>query len=144
MKKFILLVVALIIPSMLYAEQPKYVPTQEILKSREEFRDMGFGIFIHWGIYSMLADGEWILHTRSLKHDEYKNLARGFYPAKFDAEEWVKNIKKSGAKYITITTRHHDGFSMFDTQFSEYDIVDSTPFKRDIIKEISEDRKSVV
>lgn len=138
MKRILSILSTLVIPVMLFAGQPKYVASPDVLKSREEFRNMGFGIFIHWGIYSMLADGEWILHTKSLKHHEYMNLAGGFFPSKFDAREWVKNIKNSGAKYITITTRHHDGFSMFDTEFSDYDIIDSTPFKRDIIKEIAD------
>ncbi len=138
MKRILIILLTVIIPSMMFAEQQKYEPTKEVLKSREEFRDMGFGIFIHWGIYSMLADGEWILNSKLMKHHEYKNLAGGFYPSKFNAEEWVKNIKASGAKYITITTRHHDGFSMFDTKYSDYDIIDASPFKRDIIKEISD------
>lgn len=138
MRRILIILLTVIIPSMMFAEQKKYVPTQEVLKSRQEFRDMGFGVFIHWGLYSMLADGEWILNSKLMKHHEYKNLAGGFYPSKFNAEEWVKTIKSSGAKYITITTRHHDGFSLFDTKYSDYDIIDATPFKRDIIKEIAD------
>ena len=123
------------------AVQPAYQPSEAILQAREEFRDKGFGIFIHWGIYSMLGSGEWVLNDPNIFHHEYKDLAGGFYPSKFDAAEWVSAIKKSGAKYLCITTRHHDGFSMFDTAHSDYDIMNATPFKRDIIKEIAEECK---
>lgn len=121
------------------AAQPVYQPTPEILEAREQFRDKGFGIFIHWGIYSMLGNGEWVLNDPNIYHKEYSNLASGFYPSKFDAKEWVSQIKNSGARYICITSRHHDGFSMFDTEYSPYNIVDATPFKRDILKEISDE-----
>lgn len=130
---------AILLPLSTKAVQPKYEPSQEILNAREQFRDNGFGIFIHWGIYSMLGSGEWVLNDPNIYHNEYKNLAAGFYPSRFNAEEWVRNIKNSGAKYICITTRHHDGFSMFDTEESPYNIVDATPFKRDILKEIADE-----
>lgn len=119
--------------------QPDYKPSAENLKARETFQDDKFGIFIHWGLYSMLADGEWVMHNKNLHWKEYEKLAGGFYPSQFDAAQWVAAIKASGAKYITITTRHHDGFSMFDTKHCDYNIVKATPFKRDIIKEISEE-----
>lgn len=119
--------------------QQGYVPSEENLKAREEFRDNKFGIFIHWGIYSMMADGEWIMNNKSINHKEYAKLASGFYPSKFNAAEWVSAIKASGAKYICFTSRHHDGFSMFDTQFSDYNIVKATPFKRDVIKELADE-----
>lgn len=120
-------------------EVKNYTPAAENLEARETFQDNKFGIFLHWGIYSMTAQGEWYMHNRNIHRDEYAKLASGFYPSKFDAEEWVSAIKASGAKYITITTRHHDGFSMYDTKQNEYDIVDATPFKRDIIKELAEE-----
>ena len=116
-----------------------YIPTPENLQARKEFQDNKFGVFLHWGIYSMTARGEWYMNDRNIHRDEYAKLASGFYPSKFDAKEWVSAIKASGAKYITITTRHHDSFSMFDTKESEYDLVDATPFKRDIIKELAEE-----
>lgn len=115
-----------------------YQPSPQNLRAREEFRDKGFGIFIHFGIYSMLGSGEWVLNDPNIHHNEYKLLAQGFNPSLFDADAWVKAIKNSGAKYICITTRHHDGFSMFGTKHSDYNIVDATPFGRDLIKEISE------
>lgn len=123
---------------LLVIGQPNYKPSAENLKARETFQDDKFGIFIHWGLYSMLADGEWVMTNKNLHWQEYEKLASGFYPIKFNADEWVSAIKASGAKYITITTRHHDGFSMFDTKHCDFNIVKATPFKRDIIKEIAE------
>lgn len=119
-------------------EQKKYVPSEENVKNREWFRDAGFGMFIHWGIYSMLADGEWVLTNKKINEAEYQKLAEGFCPSKFDAREWVKIAKEAGMKYITFTSRHHDGFSMFDTQQSDYNIVKGTPFGRDIVKELAD------
>ena len=87
----------------------------------------------------MLGSGEWVLNDPDIYHNEYKKLASGFYPSGFDAGQWVSDIKNSGAKYICITTRHHDGFSMFDTELSPYNIVDATPFKRDILKELADE-----
>lgn len=114
-----------------------YHPTPENLKAREEFAEKRFGIFIHWGIYSMFAQGEWYLQNAGLDRDEYAKAADGFYPHRFDAKEWVSVIKASGAKYICFTTRHHDSFSMWDTDESDYNIVDATPFKRDVLKELA-------
>ena len=116
-----------------------YVPSTENQKSREAFQDDKFGIFLHWGIYSMPAQGEWYMHNANIDRKEYAKLASGFYPSKFNAREWVLAIKASGAKYICLTSRHHDGFSMFHTQYSDYNIVDATPFGRDILKELSEE-----
>lgn len=115
-----------------------YTPTAENLQARKEFADHGFGIFIHWGIYSMFAQGEWYLNS-GLSHAEYSKAASGFYPARFNAKAWVKAIKDAGAKYICFTSRHHDGFSMWDTDESTYNIVDATPFKRDILKELADE-----
>lgn len=115
-----------------------YVPSKEVLESRREFEADRFGIFIHWGIYSMYARGEWYLNYGPL-HSEYSKAARGFYPADFNAAEWVDAIKDSGARYICFTTRHHDGFSMFDTAESDYNIVDGTPFKRDVLRELADE-----
>ena len=115
----------------------QYVPSEDNLKAREEFEADRFGIFIHWGIYSMFAQGEWYLNS-GLDHTEYAKAASAFYPIQFNAREWVKAIKASGAKYITFTSRHHDGFSMFHTAESPYNIVDATPFERDVIGELAE------
>ena len=111
--------------------------TAGTLRIREEFQDRKFGIFIHWGIYSMLANGEWVMHNRSLGRDEYAKLAGGFYPSLFDAREWTQLFKEAGARYVTFTSRHHDGFSMWATKASPYNIVEATPFKRDIVGELA-------
>lgn len=115
-----------------------YEPSAEIIRAREEFADHGFGIFIHWGIYSMFAQGEWYLNS-GISADEYCKAAAGFYPARFDAHAWVKAIKDAGARYICFTTRHHDGFSMWHTAQSNYNIVDATPFGRDVLKELADE-----
>ena len=117
----------------------EYIPTEENLKARKEFSESRFGIFIHWGIYSMFGQGEWYLNNGELKNEEYSKAASAFYPANFNAKEWVSAIKASGAKYVCFTTRHHDSFSMYDTKYSDYNIVDATPFKRDVLKELADE-----
>ena len=116
-----------------------YQPTAENMASRQAFQDAKFGIFLHWGLYSMLATGEWTMTNKNLNYKEYAKLAGGFYPSRFNAAAWVSAIKASGAKYICFTTRHHEGFSMFKTRYSDYNIVDATPFKRDILKELADE-----
>ena len=127
--------------SSLFAQnsEKSYVPSPENLQARQEFQDSKFGIFLHWGIYSMFGQGEWYMKNDNIDCHEYAKVASGFYPSKFNAQEWVSAIKAAGAKYICFTSRHHDGFSMFDTEFSDYDIVDATPFRRDIVKELAEE-----
>ena len=137
MKKFVLSIAVLLV-SIAGSAQNGYQPTAENLDARNKFQDNKFGIFIHWGIYSMLGAGEWVMNNRNIDYREYAKLASGFYPSKFNANEWVKAIKASGAKYITITSRHHDGFSMFGTKADKYNIVDATPFGRDVMKELAE------
>lgn len=121
------------------AAEDHYVPTAENLEARKEFQDAKLGIFLHWGLYSMLATGEWTMTNKDLNYREYQKLAGGFYPSRFNAHDWVAAIKASGAKYICFTTRHHEGFSMFHTKYSDYNIVDATPFKRDIVKELADE-----
>lgn len=114
----------------------EYVPTAENIAARKRFEGFRFGIFLHWGIYSTFAQGEWYLNNK-INKDEYAKAASAFYPSYFDANAWIKAIKDSGAKYITFTSRHHDSFSMFKTKESNYNIVDATPFKRDVLKELA-------
>ena len=114
----------------------QYVPSDDNLQARKEFEESRFGIFLHWGIYSMFAQGEWYLND-NLNKDEYAKAASGFYPIRFNARQWVRAFKEAGAKYITFTSRHHDGFSMFHTAESPYNIVDATPFGRDVIGELA-------
>ncbi len=110
------------------------------------WKEAKFGMFIHWGIYSVPAGkwddkttyGEWIMHTARIPRETYSALAKKFNPTKFNAEEWVKIAKDAGQKYIVITSKHHDGFAMFDSKASDYNIVAATPFKRDILKELAE------
>lgn len=96
-----------------------------------------FGMFIHWGIYSLMAKGEWVMYIDRIPVKEYEKLADAFNPVDFDAEEWVKTAKKAGMKYIVFTTKHHDGFSMFKTSVDHYNVVDATPFKRDVAAELA-------
>ncbi len=102
----------------------------------EHFQDIRFGMFIHWGLYSILARQEWIMHVESIPVAEYEKLAPQFNPVKFNADEWVSIAADAGQKYIVITSRHHDGFSMYDTQLSDYKVT-NTPFGRDPIAELA-------
>ncbi|MET3981333.1 alpha-L-fucosidase [Mucilaginibacter sp. UYP25] len=119
--------------------QNTYTPTAENLAQRKKFQDMKFGLFIHWGIYSILGDGEWVMHNKNIPYDSYKRLAGFFNPQEFNAKEWVAFAKQAGMKYITITSRHHDGFSMFGTKMSPYNIVDATPYHKDPLMELAKE-----
>jgi alpha-L-fucosidase len=104
-----------------------------------------FGMFIHWGLYSIPAGewkgstehAEWIRTTAQIPLAEYDKFVDQFNPVKFDATEWVRMAKNAGMKYITITSKHHDGFCLFDSKYTDFDVM-STPFKRDIMKELAE------
>ncbi len=106
--------------------------------ARGWFRDARVGLFIHWGVYSQLAQGEWVMENRRIPIDAYEWLASAFNPVKFDARAWVALAKAAGARYITITARHHDGFSMFATRATRYNIVEWTPFGRDPMQELAD------
>lgn len=118
--------------------RPDTVPPER-LAAREWYRDAAFGMFIHWGVYSLLGSGEWIMQTRPIPVDRYEWLASTFNPEKFDAREWVSLAKAAGMGYITITARHHDGFSMFASEATHYDIADWTAFGRDPLKELADE-----
>jgi alpha-L-fucosidase len=124
-------------PAPLSAQSQETVPSER-LAAREWYRDAKFGLFIHWGVYSLLGNGEWVMHNRGIRVPEYEWLASTFNPVRFDAEEWVLLAKAAGMRYITITSRHHDGFSMFGSRVSRYNVVDWTPFRRDPLKELAE------
>ncbi len=117
--------------------QNEYVPSKENLEAREWFEDAKFGLFIHWGVYSVLGDGEWVMNNQNISVDSYEKLPVFFNPVDYDPEQWVKLAKEAGMKYITITSRHHDGFSMFDTKASDYNIVERTPYKQDVLKALA-------
>lgn len=139
MKRSVIAIFLALAASVSLFAQPGYVPSPEILKARSDFQDDKFGIMICWGIYSMMGDGEWVMNERSLNWQDYAELAEGFYPAKFNAKEWVSAIKASGAKYINFVSRHHDGFAMFKSEASDFNIVDATPFGRDVLKELADE-----
>lgn len=136
MKRFLSISVFLIIFQSLVAQE-NYIPSKENLEAREWFQEAKFGLFIHWGVYSILGDGEWVMNNQNIAIDDYEKLPSFFNPIEFDAEEWVKMAKDAGMKYITITSRHHDGFSMFDSQATDYTIVKKTPYKKDILKPLA-------
>jgi alpha-L-fucosidase len=115
------------------------------------WREARFGMFIHWGLYAVPGGeykgqrstriGEWIMEWANIPRADYEKFASQFNPVKFNAAEWVRMSKAAGMKYIVITSKHHDGFSMFDSQVSNYDIVDSTPYRQDPMKALAAEAK---
>ncbi len=111
------------------------------------WKDAKFGLFIHWGIYSVAAGeyngqknyGEWLMYEAKIPIPEYEKLASQFNPTQFDAAAWVSMAKGAGMKYIVITSKHHDGFGIFDSKISDYDIMDKTPFHRDPLRELADE-----
>lgn len=116
----------------------KYVPTPENLQNRKEFAESRFGIFLHWGLYSMFAQGEWYMNNANINAKEYAKAMNAFYPHRFNAREWVSAFKAAGAKYICFTSRHHEGFSMWNTKYSDYNIM-NTPYGKDIIRQLADE-----
>lgn len=113
--------------------QETYTLTPENRKARAWFEDAKFGLFIHWGVYSVLADGEWVMETRPVNRTDYAKLPNFFNPIKFDPAAWVALAKTAGMKYITITSKHHDGFAMFDSKLTDWNVVARTPYGKDVI-----------
>src|SRR5436190_21821372 len=115
------------------------------------WREARFGMFIHWGLYAVPAGeykgqrstriGEWIMEWANIPRADYEQFARQFNPVKFNAAEWVGLAKAAGMKYIVITSKHHDGFSIFDSAVSNYDVVDSTPYQKDPIAALAREAK---
>jgi alpha-L-fucosidase len=112
------------------------------------FKQAGFGMMVHWGLYALPAGewqgqrmptiGEWVQSYFRIENATYGRLADVFNPILFDAEEWVKLAVESGMQYLVITSKHHDGFAMFHSKVDPYNIVDATPFGRDVIGELAE------
>jgi alpha-L-fucosidase len=145
-----LLLSSVLISCVQASEDPS--PLTQETKSQKDarlkwWREARFGLFIHWGIYSVPAGfwngkpvdgaGEWIMHNGRIPIADYAKFAAEFNPVKFNAEEWVLLAKNAGMKYIVITSKHHDGFAMFGSKASTYNIVDATPFHRDPLKELA-------
>ncbi len=106
--------------------------------SQERFQDARFGLFLHWGIYSVLGEGEWALHRKQMALTAYAPLADHFNPVRFDAEAWVRTAQEAGMRYITFTAKHHDGFALWHTRQSRWNVVDGTPLGRDVVRELSQ------
>jgi alpha-L-fucosidase len=139
----------------LAAQAPAPSPTPTLIPpsdpARQErlawFKDAKYGLFIHWGLYAIPAGewkgkripgiGEWIMNRARIPVAEYEQLAQQWNPVKFDADQWVQMARDAGMKYIVITSKHHDGFALYDSKVTKWDVVDATPFKRDILKELS-------
>ncbi|MDX2302747.1 MAG: alpha-L-fucosidase [Microscillaceae bacterium] len=121
---------------------------EEFDQRMEWWRDARFGMFIHWGLYAVPAGirngkevegiGEWIMDHDSIPISEYEKYTAEFNPVKYNAEEWVKIAKNAGMKYIVITSKHHDGFGLWDSKVSDYDIMDASPYKKDILKALAD------
>jgi len=112
------------------------------------FGEAKYGLFIHWGLYAIPAGewkgkrslglGEWIMNRSQIPVKEYEQLATKFNPVKFDPDAWVQLAQDAGMKYIVITSKHHDGFAMFASKVSRYNIVEATPYKRDVLKQLAD------
>ncbi len=127
----------LLVPALTAASD--YQPAPANLQAREWFQDAKFGLFVHWGIYSVRGRAEWVLYNDRIPLKNYEMLAQFFNPTEFNAAEWVTLVKEVGMKYITITSKHHDGFAMFDSKVSDWDIVDRTPYKKDVLKMLADE-----
>ncbi len=121
------------------AVSQSYQPSASNLQAREWFQNAKFGMFIHWGVYSVPADGEWVMEQKKIPVSEYEKFAPQFNPTQFDAAAVVALAKAAGMKYITITSKHHDGFAMWGTRQTKWNIVDATPYRKDPLKELAEE-----
>jgi alpha-L-fucosidase len=132
------------------ADDPRPKETEEQRDQRMAWwREARFGMFVHWGLYAIPGGqwkgksvgkgrvGEWIMNDLQIPVAEYEKLAGQFNPAKFDAREWVRIAKGAGMRYVVLTSKHHDGFCLWDSKVTTYDVMDATPFKRDIVKELA-------
>ena len=148
MKKFMfaLLTTAFLLTPACKNAGKKEMTTQNISQPTDKmqwWRDAKFGMFIHWGVYSVPAGvykghkingiGEWIMNYAKIPVAEYREYAKSFNPVKYDPDAWVSLAKEAGMKYIVITSKHHDGFGMYDSKVTDWDIVDASPYKKDVI-----------
>ena len=143
----LLFVLATLGCAQITAKRPELETKQQRDKRMAWWREARFGMFIHWGLYAVPAGewkgkeipgiGEWIMNNAQIPISEYEPLTKQFNPVRFDADEWVRIARDAGMKYIVITSKHHDGFCLWDSKVTNYDIVDVTPFKRDILSELA-------
>jgi len=143
MKKRILALLLMTVMGMSISAQQ--LPKDERM---EWWRDARFGMFIHWGVYALPAGtwngqqigniGEWIMNRGKIPVMDYRNMAKEFNPVKYDPEAWVLMAKNAGMKYIVITSKHHDGFALFDSEASDWNIVDATAYGKDLLKPLAE------
>lgn len=120
----------------------------ELEKNKEWFKQTKKGLFVHWGLYSIPAGkweghqipwfGEWIMHSLNIPKTEYEKLAAQFNPTKFNARDWIKRTEDASMEYLIFTTKHHDGFAMFNSKADSFNIAKATPFKRDILEELAD------
>lgn len=152
MKRITTILIVMLVTSHLFSQEDNahFQEWKKMNASKDElyevYNDLKFGMFIHWGAYSNPAGiwegekipglGEWIMYHAQIPRADYKVLCQQFNPVNFNAEEWVKLAKDAGMKYIVAMAKHHDGFCLYDSKVSEYDIIDQTSFKRDAIEEI--------
>ncbi len=145
------LLLAMVSSSVCHAQTGDYADQWQTMHASkqaalERFNDAKFGMFIHWGAYAVPAGiwkgekigglGEWIFYNAKIPRAEYKKMCRQFNPVKFDADAWVKLAKAAGMRYIVAMPKHHDGFAMYDSKVTDYDIIDGTPFGRDPMMEL--------
>ncbi|HEV7621659.1 MAG TPA: alpha-L-fucosidase, partial [Flavisolibacter sp.] len=141
MKKIVFSLIAFFIVIVSDGQQPDssvYIPAQVNIAARAGFQDMKYGMFIHWGVFSIPCDGEWVMNNRNIRVKEYKRLINFFNPVHYDAQKWVLAAKNAGMKYITFITRHHDGFSNWDTRQSDWKITNSL-YGKDVFKMLADE-----
>jgi alpha-L-fucosidase len=132
----VLLLLATTLPLAAPAQEAA-VPAER-LAAREAYADWKVGLFIHWGVYSVLMDGEWVMQNRGIRAREYERIPPQFNPSAFDASAWVALARAAGLRYITMTAKHHDGFAMWDTKLTPWNVVDSTPYGKDVIRQLAD------
>lgn len=118
---------------------PSRSSDQQRAAAQEWFQDAKFGLFIHWGVYSVLGKGEWVMHNDEMTVEEYEKLPPQFNPTEYDPAAWVRLAKEAGMRYITITSKHHDGFAMWDSDVSDYNVAQATPYGRDVLKMLADE-----
>jgi alpha-L-fucosidase len=138
MRPMMICLTFLLAAAVLSAEPP-YQPSPENLRARDWFQDAKFGLFIHWGVYSVLGDGEWVMNNHKMTVAEYEKLPAQFNPTRYDPAAWVALAKAAGMKYITITSKHHDGFAMWDSKVSDWTITKRTPYHKDVLKMLADE-----